>query len=452
MPLVASVEMGYGHLRPAHALATELALEIVRADRPPLADADDVRLWRTSRRFYERASRFSQLPWVGPLLRPLLDAVTAIPHLHPRRDLSSPTLSVRMQDRLIGRGLGRGLIERLRETDAPLLTTYFLTAILADRAGCPDVYCVVTDSDIARIWVAKDPAASRVRYFVPSRRALRRLTAYGVPEDHIEYTGFPLPGELLGGRDLVALKRNLAARLERIDPAGTFRGHARDEIRHFLGELPGAPPAPPRVTFAVGGAGAQAGLARPLLRSLAPALAEDRLRLTLVAGIRSEVAEHFREWIREADLESLAGEDPEARLEILLEPSLEDYFMRFNRRLADTDLLWTKPGELTFFAALGLPLVLSHPVGVQERYNRRWALEHGAALRQRDPRFAAEWLEEWLQDGALAGAAWNGFLQLPKFGLYHILETVKGSAGQGAPMAGPTPNNSSSVVSRCHLM
>jgi len=415
--------MGYGHLRPAHALATELDVDVLRADRPPLADADEVRLWSASRRFYEATSRLSQLPVVGPLLKPVLDAVTAIPHLHPRRDLSRITFAVRMQNRLIRRGMGRGLVELLRETGAPLLTTYFNTAVLADRAGRPGVFCVVTDSDIARIWVAEDPSRSRVRYLVPSRRALRRLRAYGVPAHHIEYTGFPLPGELLGGRDLSALKRNLAARLVRIDPAGTFRAHARDEIRQFLGELPGAEPTPPRITFAVGGAGAQAGLARDLLRSLAPRLADDELRLTLAAGVRTKVAERFETWIREEGLEALRkGEDP--RLEILLEPTMEDYFVRFNRRLADTDLLWTKPSELTFFAALGLPLVLTPPVGVQERYNRRWAMEHGAALRQRDPRYTAEWLDEWLQDGALAGAAWNGFLQLPKFGLYHVLEAV----------------------------
>jgi UDP-N-acetylglucosamine:LPS N-acetylglucosamine transferase len=423
-PVVASVEMGYGHLRPAHALAAELGVEVVRADRPPLAHADEVRLWTASRRFYEATSRLSQLPVVGPVLQPVLEAVTAIPHLHPRRDLSRATLAVRMQNRSIRRGMGRGLVELLRETGSPLLTTYFNTAVLADRAECPGVFCVVTDSDIARVWVAADPARTRVRYLVPSRRALRRLIAYGVPEGNIEYTGFPLPGELLGGRDLTALRRNLAARLERIDPAGTFRAHARDEIRQFLGELPGDEPTPPHVTFAVGGAGAQAGVARDLLRSLAPKLADDELRLTLAAGVRTEVAERFESWIREVDLETLRG-DEGARMEILLEPTMERYFERFNRRLADTDLLWTKPSELTFFAALGLPLVLTPPVGVQERYNRRWAIEHGAALRQRDPRFAAEWLEEWLQDGALAGAAWNGFLQLPKFGLYHILEAVE---------------------------
>ena len=107
---------------------------------------------------------------------------------------------------------------------------------------------------------------------------------------------------------------------------------------------------------------------------------------------------------------------------MLYEADLLAYFRKFNELLAETDVLFTKPSEMTFFAALGLPLVFSWPVGVHERYNRRWAIEAGAGLKQRDPRFANEWIQEWLVDGTLAGAAWSGFMRLPKFGLYRILE------------------------------
>jgi hypothetical protein len=93
--------------------------------------------------------------------------------------------------------------------------------------------------------------------------------------------------------------------------------------------------------------------------------------------------------------------------------------------LAEADILWTKPSEMTFFAALGLPLVLAPAVGAQESYNRRWAVESGAGLAQRDPRFAGEWLAEWLADGTLAGAAWNGFTRLPKRGLFRILRAFE---------------------------
>ena len=54
----------------------------------------------------------------------------------------------------------------------------------------------------------------------------------------ITFTGFPLPPELLGGRDLAALKRNLAARLARLDPKGMFREAYGDEVDHFLAVPP----------------------------------------------------------------------------------------------------------------------------------------------------------------------------------------------------------------------
>jgi len=125
---------------------------------------------------------------------------------------------------------------------------------------------------------------------------------------------------------------------------------------------------------------------------------------------------------------------------ILYEPNLDEYFDRFDALLANVDILWTKPSELTFYAALGLALVFSPPIGVQEDYNRRWALENGAGLRQRDPRVASEWLGEWLSDGTLAAAAWAAHKRLPCRGLYRILERL-GFPFEGDTRARPRSTN-----------
>ncbi|HEV2846324.1 MAG TPA: hypothetical protein VG477_15820, partial [Thermoanaerobaculia bacterium] len=93
-PVVASVEMGYGHLRAAHAIASALDTGILHVDRPPLVSPDELRLWRASRRLYELTSRASQIPIFGAPLRSALDTLTDIPHLHPQRDLSAPTFPV----------------------------------------------------------------------------------------------------------------------------------------------------------------------------------------------------------------------------------------------------------------------------------------------------------------------------------------------------------------------
>jgi UDP-N-acetylglucosamine:LPS N-acetylglucosamine transferase len=418
-PLLVAINMGYGHLRPAHALAERLGVPVLEVDRPPLAAPVEQRLWARTRHFYEGLTRFSQLPAAGPL-RGLVGAITDIPELHPYRDLSAATAGVRLLRWLSERrGLGRGTVEAMRASGRPLLTTFFAPAVIADHLGEGEVYCVVTDADINRVWAPFEPARTRIHYLVPSTRAARRLRAYGVPGARIELTGFPLPHELLGGPELPALRENLAARLVRLDPEGVFRRATREAIAQHLPPLPADQEGrAPLVTFAVGGAGAQANLVPVFLPGMAAALREGRLRLALVAGVRGELADAFERTVEQAGLE------PGRHVEILFEPEHAGYFHRFNELLARTDVLWTKPSEITFFAALGLGMVFSWPVGTHERFNRRWAIDAGAGIRQRDPRWAAEWLAEDLADGTLAAAAWSGFMRLPKHGLYKIVDAV----------------------------
>src|SRR5207244_10775993 len=65
------------------------------------------------------------------------------------------------------------------------------------------------------------------------------------------------------------LKRNLADRLARLDPRGLLRGAAAE-----LGPLPSGR-SPPLVTFAIGSAGAQGGLAADLVHALADSRSEE---------------------------------------------------------------------------------------------------------------------------------------------------------------------------------
>jgi hypothetical protein len=433
-PLVLSVDMGYGHLRAAIPLAEALGTEVLYADQAPLADAQERREWARTRRFYEVTTRLSQMPVVGAPLRMFLDGVTHIPHLHPLRDLSGPSAGVRGLDRLVRNGLGRGLAKRLKETGAPLLTTFYVPAIAADRLGCDRVYCVVTDTDINRVWAPVSPRESAIHYLVPSRRAARRLQAYGVRKSHITFTGFPLPHELVGGPSLGALRRNLAARIVRLDPEGAFRNSLGPELAHLLGAVPEATRAgPPHLVFAVGGTGTQAGLVHQFLPSVRSLIEHGALRLTLVAGIRADVGATFREAISANGLSPALGHG----VDILEAADHSAYFRSFAALMAQTDVLWTKPSELTFYAALGIPLLFAPHVGIHESYNRRWAVEHGAGLRQRDPRFAGDWMSEWLSDGTLAAAAWSGFVRMPKLGLYRVLEAVGVTPAQEVSRVGP---------------
>jgi hypothetical protein len=439
--MVVAVQMGLGHLRPAAAVANALGKPLLHADREPLAGAAEQRLWRRSRGFYEELTRLSQVRGIGAPLRALVGAVTRIPHLHPGRDLSAPSFSARFLERLIRQGLGAGLTEALRREGVPLFTTFFACALAADYHGWADARCLVTDSDLARAWVACEPRKSRVRYFAPSDRAVRRLAAYGVPPERIVLTGFPLPDELVGGPELPILRRNLARRLARLDPSGAFRAGQRDELAARRGAPPAGDGQPPLLVFAVGGAGAQAELPGRFLPSLRGAIEGGRLRLALLGGVRPQVGSRF------ASLLARAGLDGHPGVQVVVGRDVDSYFRACNALFADADVLWTKPSEMTFFGALGLPLILSSPVGAQEVQNRRWAVEQGSGLAQRDPRYAGEWIAEWLENGALAGAAWSGFTRLPQQGLYRILDAYGvPAAAAGADRTHPAQAAGSSAA------
>ena len=230
----------------------------------------------------------------------------------------------------------------------------------------------MTDSDVNRVWAPIDPKQSKIYYFAPSGRVVRRLRAYGVSKDQVELTGFPLPHRLLGGSGLSSLKANLLPRLGRLDANGVFRHQFAQEL-DALGPIP-AHHAAPHLAFAVGGAGAQSAMAARFLPSLREMLTQGRLRLTLIAGTKREVADYFKLEVERAGLASELG----GSVRILYEPNIDAYFDSFDALLAEVDILWTKPSELTFYGALGIALVFAPPIGVHEDYNQRWALENGA--------------------------------------------------------------------------
>src|SRR5690606_34285556 len=64
-PIVVAIDMGYGHLRPAHAIADRLAVPVYEVDRPPLARAEEAEQWAWIRNYYESVSRASSLPRAG---------------------------------------------------------------------------------------------------------------------------------------------------------------------------------------------------------------------------------------------------------------------------------------------------------------------------------------------------------------------------------------------------
>lgn len=395
MPLLAAVTMGYGHLRAAWALAERLGVEVVAVDRPEVAGAREARFWSRYRIGYELLSRLSQGRRLGWPFRALLERLTAIAPLIPGADLATADAASRRLRRLADQGLCQQLLDRVENEGRGLLTTFYAPAIAADRRRLSPVHCVVTDTEVHRVWVAAAAAASRVRYLVPSEETAARLAAYGVRETDIRCTGFPLPPRLtVGVGD--GLPDHATARLARLRP--TPGGTSTRALT---------------IAFSVGGAGAQAERATELLAELAPEIASGVVRLVLVAGLRPRLARRFRE--RAAGL---------AGVEVLDAPDFATYYRRFNRALESVDVLWSKPSELVFYGALGLPLVLDAPVGAHERANARWILDAGAALGRPAPGSVAVTLARWSADGSLHQAARAGLERLPRHGADAIAAAV----------------------------
>jgi hypothetical protein len=252
---------------------------------------------------------------------------------------------------------------------------------------------------------------------------MRRLRQYGVPDERIFITGFTLPRDNIGGPEMATLKADLLGRLGRLDPKGRFTSVYGPTVQELLGARPDPSGGAQRVTvtFAVGGAGAQAEIGLMLAQALKPGILDGRFRLVLVAGVNRLVERVFREFVTRMDLESMLGDG----VVIVREDRKSDYFEGFNGLMRETDILWTKPSELSFYSALGIPIVMAPAIGSQEGKNLRWLMDKGRALPQYTPRLALEWLTDMLKDGVFAEKALSGFIKNRKLGVFKIEEVLR---------------------------
>ena len=373
--------------------------------------------WERLRRSYEFLSRTKGWPVIGGAIFGILDRLQNIPAFYPIRDMSSPSFQVRWLKGLIARGMCRGMLEAVAAEPLPVVTTFYAPAIAADQAGLSRIYCVICDVEVNRAWVAENPKKSRIVYLVPSGRTVGRLKQYGVPDERIWVTGFPLPIEALGDRTLSVLRHDMGLRLRRLDTGNRFWPLHRREAEHFLGAANCRAPRDRtlHITFAIGGAGAQTDIAAAAAHSLRQRITRGDVHLTILAGIRPEVAKLVEQLRKDLELPQIG---------MVFGDTLERYFAAFTECIRTTDILWTKPSELSFYCGLGIPIIMAPPIGSQETFNQSWLVEIQAGYPQGDPHYADQWLFHLLEGGRLADAAWDGFLKARKYGTYKIREII----------------------------
>jgi hypothetical protein len=225
---------------------------------------------------------------------------------------------------------------------------------------------------------------------------------------------------VLGSKKLEVLRYDFAQRLHYLDPEKKFWPLHKINVKHFLGgdNIRFRNERAFTITYAVGGAGAQNEIGLKIARSLKDYILDQKIKLNLVAGIRPEVNDYFNDGLKELGL-------PTTLVNIIYSSDIMKYFDKFSAAMRVTDVLWTKPSELSFYSALGIPIIMSDTIGSQEVYNKKWLLEIQAGIPQEDPEYANEWLLDLWRYGRLAESAWDGFLKARKFGTYKIEEVIQ---------------------------
>lgn len=415
---VVAADMGYGHQRTAYPLK-DIAFsgKVINANSYEGIPEKDKKFWHTTRRFYEFVSRFKRVFLFGDIAFFFLDRFQKILTYYPKRDLSRPTFGVKQIFRFIKKGWGKDLIERFKKNPLPIVSAFFTPAFMAEELNYPnDVYCIVCDADINRAWVSATPEKSKIKYFAPCTWARDRLKLYGVKPENIYLTGYPLPKENIGSENMAVAKEDMRCRLLNLDPEERYRKLYAPLIKGILGDLPEKSNHPLTIMFSIGGAGAQKEICVKAVNQLKEKIKANKLRMIIAIGTRQELKKYFAENIKGLKLDHA--------VHILYAQTTDEYFRKFNEALGETDILWTKPSELSFYAGLGIPIIIAPPIGSQEDFNKRWLLHMGAGTAQENVKYIDQWLFDLLNGGDFAEMAMEGFVEIEKMGAYNIEKII----------------------------
>lgn len=421
---IIAVDMGYGHQRAAYPLKDIACERIITANSDKIISEKERKIWENTRSLYEAISRLKNLPIIGQLIFKMYDQIQKISPFFPFKDYSRPNFSTLKLQRMINKGFGRSLVEYTSKKNIPILTTYPVSAMMYEYNN-KKIYLVVTDTDINRAWVSNNPKKSNITYFAPCKHVVLRLKQYGVVEEKIIETGFPLPKENIGKNDEI-VKKDLIARLVNLDPGEVFfekykgllieKSIFKKNQKFDTKSLSKFKTHTFTVTYAIGGAGAQKELAIEIIKSLREKIESKELILNIVVGIKLELKMFFEKEIKEIGMQEFIG----TGINIIFAFDKKTLFEITNKILRTTDILWTKPSEMSFYTALGIPIIIAPPIGSHEIFNKEW-LEHiGSGFVQENPKFTKEWMYYWLHEGRFADAAIQGFIDAPRHGTYNI--------------------------------
>jgi len=412
--IIFSVTMGYGHQRTAHHLK-ELG-EIINVNDHPLVPESEKKLWKKTSHFYHFISSFKSFPLIGSFLFNFFNFFQKIQKFYPKRKNEKPNFYLKTIYSLIKKGWGRELIFRISKEKKPLISTFFVPAFFAEFYGYQgEIFCVVCDTDVSRAWAPLLPSQSKIKYFVPTKRAKERLVLYGVKEENIFFTGYPLsplnfPEE--------KVRESFLRRIVKLDPQRSFLKKYGEFIQEKIGPLSFSEESL-KILFSLGGAGAQKELALLILRSLKREIENKKIHFLISVGINREAKDFFKK-----EISKIFGSFPQ-NIEILFFEKLDDYFNAFDRAILESDILITKPSELSFYSSLGISLLLLPSIGYQEDFNEDWLLKNNFAIKAKNLKYFSDWFFDFLNEGFFAKCAFLGFWEGKRDGFFEIKKIIE---------------------------
>jgi hypothetical protein len=104
---------------------------------------------------------------------------------------------------------------------------------------------------------------------------------------------------------------------------------------------------------------------------------------------------------------------------------LDDYFNAFDRAILESDILITKPSELSFYSSLGISLLLLPSIGYQEDFNEDWLLKNNFAIKAKNLKYFSDWFFDFLNEGFFAKCAFLGFWEGKRDGFFEIKKIIE---------------------------
>jgi hypothetical protein len=396
--LITTAFMGFGHLRAAHNLSSYGKSPILRVDRPPFTNSADDFVWKYSQAIHTHGSRDKESR--NKFFYNWFESLMALPENGTAPPLG-PSKFVRT---LYKCGIGKKLFRLFEESNPALLHTFYLSAMLLEYHGYRGKnFLLLCDTDFHRVWAPMDPEKHDLNYCVPISASADRLVSYGVRREKIFVTGFPLPAVSTGGRDLRVSERDFEVRKGRLKSDSTL---------------------PLTIMFPFSGAGTYSNVLADLIKSIHEDLKEGNLRLIVSCGNNVHALKNAENLFVNYGIEDLEF------AEIVFEKDIFTAFDKFNSALKSSDVIITKPSEMVFYAALGIPLIFLPPIGAHEAKNRNYIFENECAVNMVPASDFPRWIEKSRRKGLLLELAENGFTRLPKNGGAVIDELVGGKSSE----------------------